>query len=688
MTSQLFRTFLKIFTFASTLILLAMGLQAIPMGSTPKGTALCLIEFLVGMGTVVWTYRSTLPHRRSFANAILLIAVADALFYVVNYYFLENLSNTFISSTLLPCLYGSGFWLASQALRRSAQINIRRDYRKIIVPALIILVTCLYYFLPTMLQQTPNDASIFRYLFNGLILTLNIWVAIIALTILTQSMNSFFVLYSLGFTILPLSNFSISADVLMLGNLSFGFYEYFWAFGLFMAEGALLFLADEVDVRRDQRLSMVSQSSIGVQYKTAIITAVMIALMGSSLISKSSGIPIKIITVGIVVGIIFAVLVSSFAVEAVSRYSSLLGKYLQHGFTSRNSDDQMLAKLPVELEVLFSSVFAQTLEQERDRQMKAAKFNDLHKKLAHDIRSPLQALSHLLRDSDFKDHLLKNACMEAVQSMNRASKTILDDLELDVGGMDHSRSIPAINVNELISRVIRIFQFGLDGKAIEVNVAHDPLCKFAWMEESALERLLVNSLTNSAESANTRTIKIQTRRDGKQVVIEIEDDGEGADLNTLSKLNQGEMVTTKTEGHGIGMTAHRETLKNWGASIRFESESGRFFKTQLSLKAASDQIVLIDDDRAIHLAWAALARAKGVNLLTVGEDEDSVHKLAHLKNEQPEIYVDFHLGAVSGLQVLSKLKANGFTNLYLATSEAVEPSIHNQWRVRDKTFPR
>lgn len=687
MTSQLFSTFIRLVGGVTTLIVIAALLETFAIGTFPKGTYLCLIEFVFGLYCVFHTYRSPFREKRRFADAILCIVLADAGFYFFNYYQPVNL-NTEISSLFTSLFYGFGFLVGSIALLKAAQVRIKQDWKKFIVPSLIVLVTFIYYFLPTMRQAFAEKAPVVQYGLQAAVLATNVLISAIGLTVLIYSMNPFLIFISLGFTILPLINFSISSEIFTHGNLVFGFYEYFWAFGIFMAEAALIFLSHHLDIQHNQKLSIVSKNSIGVQYKTAIITAVMLILLGSSVIAGGD-ISIRIITLGIVVGIVFAVVVSSFTVETVSQYSSILGKYLQKGFTSNEVNPNFLDGLPVELEMLFSSVFAQNMQKERERQNQAAKFNELYQKFAHDVRSPLKAVSNLVAQANFTDPTMKDICLESIRSMNRASQSILDDIELSTGGTSKV-SAPAIEIAAIVQRVVRIFESIQlqDTQKMTVTVADHSAFKYVWMDESALERALLNTLNNSAESKNATQILIQITNDQHHVRLEITDNGAGADDHTINLLNQGQPTTTKVDGHGIGLAAHREALLQFEGTIAFESEKDKFFRTLILLKPASNKIILIDDDRAIHLAWATLAKIKEVQIITLGPKDDILQKIAHEKNSHTEIYVDYHFGDRSGVDVLKELKANGFENLSLATSDEVSPEIHAEWNVRDKSFPR
>ena len=109
---------------------------------------------------------------------------------------------------------------------------------------------------------------------------------------------------------------------------------------------------------------------------------------------------------------------------------------------------------------------------------------------------------------------------------------------------------------------------------------------------------------------------------------------------------------------------------------------------ELGLPAASSRIILVDDDRAIRLVWRTLGRSKGVEVETLEPTSGAIEELLSAGERDVEIYVDLHLGELSGLSLLDRLSRAGYQKLYLVSAEPELAPADCPYPVRDKAFPR
>lgn len=92
-----------------------------------------------------------------------------------------------------------------------------------------------------------------------------------------------------------------------------------------------------------------------------------------------------------------------------------------------------------------------------------------------------------------------------------------------------------------------------------------------------LERILANLVSNARDALpDGGAIEIRARADGEEVVVEVEDDGEGMEPEVLAKAKEPSF-TTKRRGHGSGMgLAAVETMVSLAeGSFEVHSEPGR-----------------------------------------------------------------------------------------------------------------
>ncbi len=86
----------------------------------------------------------------------------------------------------------------------------------------------------------------------------------------------------------------------------------------------------------------------------------------------------------------------------------------------------------------------------------------------------------------------------------------------------------------------------------------------------ALSNIIINAF-QSSESGDT--VFIRTCRDGKKLVIEIEDEGTGMDEATMSKI-YNPFFTTKENGTGLGLSIVHRIVEDEGGRIEVESRKG------------------------------------------------------------------------------------------------------------------
>lgn len=659
MTSTL-RAFAKVATLVAVVLAVAGLFEAFnPFGMT-AGFYLTLAEFLMGLfciGIATAKHRrEKIPYRGFFIISLALIVIGDLTFYYLNYYLQTNML-TEVYSIITSACFGVAYLLVSIALVKSSGLAFQTHLKKFLMPAVIVAIIAAYYFMPAFYQDALelNLVSNFIRIFSVATTTL---LAAIAMTTLIQSINPLIVLTSLGFSILALVNYAISSEILRHGAAKFGFYEFLWATGLFLAEGALVYY---YSLKERQEIS--PRRSISVQYRTAIIFVVTVLLIGASLFSLAIDVSIKTVTVGVIVGMIAAILVSAMTVESVTYYSSMLGRYLERGFVGDSKNAQVVQQLPIELEMLFSSVFAANLEN-------VSRSRRLHEKLAHDIRTPLMVM---------KSMAANDALKEAVASLQRVSNSILGDIEVPTTSAVSARAVAARSAKSLES--IRQIP-------VAVNADGDN-AYYVWIDEALLERALNNLLSNAFESQAVSAVRVTIARRAERVSIEVEDNGKGATQDVIQKLNQATRVTTKATGHGLGLSNLSADLRQKGCDIEFESVEGKYFKATLVLPAASARIVLIDDDKAVHLAWKALAMSKKIEIKNFNETH-SLEEIVQAVTPSDELYVDLHLGQKSGLELIRQLRERGLAKAYLTTSESREriDGLDASIVVRDKSFPR
>lgn len=203
------------------------------------------------------------------------------------------------------------------------------------------------------------------------------------------------------------------------------------------------------------------------------------------------------------------------------------------------------------------------------------------RQLAHEIKNPLGGLrgaAQLLeRQLDSDD--LKEYTAVIISEADRLAALV--DTLLGPGGPLNKQPQ---NVHELLEYVIRLVQPEL-GEHISVRRDYDPGLPEIELDRAQLVQAILNLVQNAAVVLEGRgTITLRTRaimnftignhRHPVVASIEIEDDGPGISLDMQDSVFYP-LVTSKAEGHGLGLPVAQELISRHGGLIEFESRPGR-----------------------------------------------------------------------------------------------------------------
>jgi signal transduction histidine kinase len=132
--------------------------------------------------------------------------------------------------------------------------------------------------------------------------------------------------------------------------------------------------------------------------------------------------------------------------------------------------------------------------------------------------------------------------------------------------------IRAVDPVELSRRLISATQHEADQRKVRIEHHLDGLPSIE-ADPDLLEQVLVNLTVNACQAMESGgTVRIQARREGAWQVIEVHDDGVG-----LAKEVAGHLftpfVTTKREGHGLGLAIAQNIVVSHGGRIEARSNA-------------------------------------------------------------------------------------------------------------------
>jgi signal transduction histidine kinase len=322
----------------------------------------------------------------------------------------------------------------------------------------------------------------------------------------------------------------------------------------------------------------------------------------------------------------------------------------------------------------------------------AEELGKLSRQVAHDIRSPLTALTMLDRDlgalgeekrilvrtviqriNDIANDLLKKGNKEAPKNETRSGPG--EELAIEL--------IPIL-VDQLISE--KRAEYGLmDRVQIEIDIS-ESYGLFAKIDAKKLARALSNIVNNAVEALENQigNITVRVSREGRKVMIRIRDSGRGMSVETLGKIGKLGFTSSKDgilSGHGLGVSFAAEAIREFGGSLTYESctaESAGSLKDvgtvailRLPLAEApvwfvegllvepNITIIVVDDDSAIHSVWEKRLRDEKpsqeiVYFTSIQEAEKYILQLEDISKYLFLIDHEFIGQASTGLEVIEK----------------------------------
>ncbi|MBK25420.1 MAG: hypothetical protein CME70_15605 [Halobacteriovorax sp.] len=152
----------------------------------------------------------------------------------------------------------------------------------------------------------------------------------------------------------------------------------------------------------------------------------------------------------------------------------------------------------------------------------------------------------------------------------------------------------------------------------DVVCSNDGFNSFCEVEPNKFKRDLLNLYKNATEAIQSHgTIQTRVSLVDDMLSIQIEDDGNGMDSETLEKIGRRGVSIGKNGGSGIGLASAIEDLERWGGTLKVSSklnlgttikislptsEENYLFPTRLTF-APEMTIVVVDDDPLVHKLW-------------------------------------------------------------------------------------
>mgnify|MGYP000632639410 CR=1 FL=1 len=251
--------------------------------------------------------------------------------------------------------------------------------------------------------------------------------------------------------------------------------------------------------------------------------------------------------------------------------------------------------------------------------------------VAHDIRSPLTALSLCTDDIQHLPEAQRVLIRSAVSRISDIANQLLDhhatrqsrNLDSDDKNIVNENAPPVLSI-ELISGLVesivseKRIQYRQNlGITIEFELNHSAYGLFCNVSSFEFKRVLSNLINNSVEAIGESEgyVKVVVSSQANSALIEIKDNGIGIPRDILEAFDTNSFSYKKPEGNGIGLMHAKNAVRSWGGSLKLSSENGTtvtlsiplhespiWFLPNLPLSEGTTLIV-VDDDASIHHVW-------------------------------------------------------------------------------------
>ena len=195
--------------------------------------------------------------------------------------------------------------------------------------------------------------------------------------------------------------------------------------------------------------------------------------------------------------------------------------------------------------------------------------------VAHEIRNPLGVIRnylYLLKSGAADEETQKIAIENMDAAVEKSSRIIKDLLNFSRGTGNEKETILLKN---RIQSILSFHKGRFKKEKVSVNVQCDPSLKITVLADS-LEMVLVNLISNATDAVGDNgLINVICTWTGRDVIIKVEDNGEGIPEDILKDIFNP-FFTTKLHkgGSGLGLYIVYNEVQKMGGSITAESTVG------------------------------------------------------------------------------------------------------------------
>ena len=298
-----------------------------------------------------------------------------------------------------------------------------------------------------------------------------------------------------------------------------------------------------------------------------------------------------------------------YSIDIRQRFTDSLNEWILHAAfldsptvaASNASLQRNLIVLIVAVIVLFGALLFIFINAQRERDLANRQAGFLAN-ITHELKTPLtvmQAAGENIADGRVTDgERLKNYGGHIYRESVRLRKMI--EKLLDAAKVDSGQAVAEqtpLKLNELTEEFFIANKSYIKKQGFEISFQSEENLPLVMVDPDHMETILNNLVENAMKySSNEKVIKLRTYTDNKDVVLSIEDKGDGIPKKSLGYIfdkfyRVENSLTAKTKGHGLGLAIVKNMVELNGGTIDVKSKvgSGSVFSIRFPKLLKSDK---------------------------------------------------------------------------------------------------
>jgi two-component system sensor histidine kinase FlrB len=234
------------------------------------------------------------------------------------------------------------------------------------------------------------------------------------------------------------------------------------------------------------------------------------------------------------------------------------------------------------------------LQQQVSRSERLSALGQMVSALAHQIRTPLSAAllyAGHLTERELSAEQTQRFSEKIVARLNNLEQQVRDMLIFAKGDVKLSDSVL---ISDLLKEVQQAVDVVLRANNVSLETDYRHSTAQIICNRETMVGAIANLIQNAAQASDPNgVITLRSYCEGRDVFVDIEDQGSGISPDIVHRLQQGEaFVTTKAQGTGLGLAVVRAVVKAHQGTFDIRSESSCGTRASIKIPCMSGALAL------------------------------------------------------------------------------------------------